>query len=47
MKADQQDRLVELIYRCPNQFLYTILKDIGENFDEFTNDLYSEISILV
>ena len=46
MKADQQDRLVELIYRCPNQFLYTILKDIGENFDEFTNDLYSEISIL-
>ena len=46
MKADQQDRLVELIYRCPNQFLYTILKDIGENFDEFTNNLYSEISIL-
>lgn len=46
MKADQQDRLVELIYRCPNQFLFMILKDIGDNFEEFTNELYSEISTL-
>ena len=46
MKVEQQDRLVDLIYRCPNQFLFAILKDIGENFDDFTNDLYDEITTL-
>lgn len=46
MKANQQDRLVEIIYRCPNQFLFMIFKDIADNIDEFTNDLYSEISAL-
>lgn len=46
MKAEQQDRLVEIIYRCPNQFLFSIFKDIAENFDEFTNDLYNEIEVL-
>lgn len=46
MKVEQQDRLVNLIYRCPNQFLFAILKDIGENFDDFINDLYEEIATL-
>lgn len=46
MKAEQQDSLVELIYKCPNQFLYMILKDIGDNFEEFCNGLYNEISAL-
>lgn len=43
MKVEQQDRLVNLIYRCPNQFLFALLKDISENFDAYTNDLYNEI----
>ena len=46
MTVEQQDRLVNLIYRCPNQFLFAILKDIGENFDDFINDLYEEIATL-
>lgn len=46
MKVDQQDRLVDLIYRCPNQFLFSILKEIGENFDDFTRGLYEEITAL-
>ncbi|WP_324824302.1 metallophosphoesterase [Sinanaerobacter sp. ZZT-01] len=43
MKVDQQDRLVSLIYKCPNQFLYMILKDISDNFEEFTQGLYDEV----
>lgn len=46
MKVPQQDRLVELIYRCPNQFLFAILKDINDDFDDFINDLYNEIITL-
>lgn len=46
MKVDQQDRLVEIIYRCPNQFLFMIFKEISDNIDDFTNDLYNEISTL-
>lgn len=46
MKVQQQDRFVELIYRCPNQFLYSILKDISKDFDDFTKDLYAEIAEL-
>ncbi|SHI86667.1 Calcineurin-like phosphoesterase [Dethiosulfatibacter aminovorans DSM 17477] len=46
MKVNQQDRLVELIYKCPNQFLFMLLKDIGENFDEFTQMLYDDVSEL-
>lgn len=46
MKVEQQDRLVEIIYRCPNQFLFMIFKDIADNIDEVTNDLYNEISAL-
>ena len=46
MKVAQQDELVELLYKCPNQFLYMILKDIGDNFNEFCDSLYDDISIL-
>ncbi len=46
MKAAQQDRLVSLIYKCPNQFLYMLLRDIGENFEEYCNTLYKEVSTL-
>lgn len=46
MKVDQQDRLVALLYKCPNQFLYMLLKDIGENFEEFTQMLYDDVSEL-
>ncbi len=46
MKVDQQDELVALIYRCPNQFLFTILKDIGDNFEIFCNEVYDDISAL-
>ncbi len=35
MKVEQQDVLVSLIYKCPNQFLYNALKDIGDNFEAF------------
>lgn len=46
LNVDQQDELVELLYRCPNQFLYTLLQDIGDNFEEACNELYEEISAL-
>lgn len=46
MKVAQQDELVELLYKCPNQFLYMLLKDIGDNFEEFCNSLYDDISML-
>lgn len=46
MKAPQQDRLVSLIYKCPNQFLYSILKDISDNFEEFCNEVYEDVSAL-
>lgn len=46
MKASQQDELVELLYKYPNQFLYDILNDIGENFEEFCESIYQDISIL-
>ncbi len=46
MKAEQQDKLVAVVYRCPNQFLYTIFKDISENFEQFCNELYREVSVL-
>ena len=46
MKVEQQDALVSLIYRCPNQFLFDVLKDIGDNFEAFCNEVYEDISAL-
>ncbi len=46
MKVAQQDKLVSLLYQCPNQFLYMLLGDISENFDEFCNVLYEDVSEL-
>lgn len=46
MKVEQQDVLVSLIYRCPNQFLFDVLKDIGDNFEAFCNEVYEDISAL-
>lgn len=46
MKVEQQDVLVSLIYKCPNQFLYNALKDIGDNFEAFCSEVYEDISAL-
>ncbi len=46
MKVEQQDVLVSLIYRCPNQFLFNVLRDIGDNFEAFCNEVYEDISAL-
>lgn len=46
MKVNQQDRLVNLIYKTPNKFLYMILKEINDNFEEFVDMLHEEISEL-
>lgn len=46
LNVNQQDKLVELLYRCPNQFLYALLQDIGDDFEESCNELYEEISAL-
>jgi hypothetical protein len=46
MKVNQQDALVSLIYKCPNQFLYDVLKDISNNFEAFCNEVYEDISTL-
>lgn len=46
MKVEQQDKLVSFIYKCPNQFLFMMLKDISDNFEEFCNGLYEELSLL-
>jgi len=44
MKVEQQDVLVDLIYRCPDQFLFSVLKDINDNFDEYSTEIYNDIS---
>lgn len=46
MRAEQQDSLVSLIYKCPNQFLFNLLNDINENFEPFCNEVYQDISAL-
>lgn len=46
MKVEQQDMLVSLIYKCPNQFLYEILGNIDKNFEEFCRSAYEDISTL-
>lgn len=46
MKVQQQDILVSLIYKCPNQFLFKILNDINENFELFCDEIYQDISAL-
>ena len=46
MKVEQQDILVSLIYRCPNQFLFKILNNINEDFESFCTDIYQDISAL-
>lgn len=46
MKVELQDKLVELLYRCPNQFLHTLLKDVGDGFEVFCNEIYSDVSML-
>ncbi len=46
MKVEQQDVLVSLIYKCPNQFLFKVLRDIGDNFEGFCNEVYEDISVL-
>ena len=46
MKVEQQDALVELIYRCPNQFLFMLLEDISRNHKQFCESLYQEVSEL-
>jgi hypothetical protein len=42
MRIEQQDKLVDLIYRIPNKFLFLILKDINEDYDTFIDTLYEE-----
>ncbi len=44
MKVEQQDVLVSLIYKCPNQFLFKILNEINDNFELFCDELYQDIS---
>lgn len=46
MKVEQQDILVSLLYKCPNQFLFKILSDINEDFETFCDGLYQDISAL-
>lgn len=46
MKVEQQDILVTLIYKCPNQSLFKILNDINDNFEDFCDELCQDISAL-
>lgn len=46
MKVDQQDVLVAMLYKCPNQFLYKVLGELGDNFEDVCQGLYEDISIL-
>lgn len=45
LKADQQDKFVELIYKCPNQFLCSLLRDVDNNFDEYVQGLFEAVSV--
>lgn len=46
MKVQQQDELVELLFKCPNQLLFSIYKGIDDNFDEFCSQIIKEVSNL-
>ena len=39
LKTPVQDKIVELLYKCPNQFLYMSLKDIDDNYEQIVSDL--------
>lgn len=39
LKVPVQDKVVELLYRCPNQLLYMSLKDIDDNYEQIVSDL--------
>lgn len=42
MKAAQQDKLVQALYKYPNKFIYQLLHEISENLDEFIEGIYEE-----
>ncbi len=42
MKAPQQDEVTALIYSTPNIFLYSALRDLNDNIEEFTDELMNE-----
>ena len=44
MLCQKENRTTTVI--LPNQFLYTVLRDIGENFESFCNEVYEDISVL-
>lgn len=46
MKVDQQDRMVKLLYKCPNQFLFSLFKEIDDDYESVCNSLYEDISAL-
>ena len=46
MKVDQQDRMVKLLYNCPNQFLFSLFKEIDEDYEGACNSIYEDISAL-
>ena len=39
LKAPVQDRVVELLYKCPNKFLYMSLKDVDDNYEQIVSEL--------
>ncbi len=46
MKVDQQDRMVKLLYSCPNKFLYSLFKEIDDDYEGVCNSIYEDISAL-
>ncbi|MCM1991167.1 metallophosphoesterase [Oceanirhabdus seepicola] len=44
MKAAQQDELVKALYKYPNRFIYQLLKDISENYEEFISEIFEKTS---
>lgn len=44
LKVDVQDELASMIYKCPNMFLYSVLKDLNDDFEDISNELCEEIN---
>ena len=44
LKAEKQDELVQLLYECPNKFLYSVFEDISNDYEGFCNSLCNDIS---
>lgn len=46
LKAKEQDKIVELIYKLPNKFIYNSLKEFDNNYEKLVHEVLNEVTFL-